>query len=546
MKPWNICQEFAKIAQMAPHSIETILLPPQWPLAFSNFVTWCLMWDPRNRPTSAQAMSHEYFTDAVDPLRPKSSTTRLLGRKHSNIESKANGESTDRPSLASKSSWFRKSIVAKENMGTVTQHNFKAQSESPRGPPVHSHLVHANTSSNIPTMTTTTTATTIKPRPFASKRATWTNGLTPSIGAPMPILPSIRPISPFSDTVTAQAHSRLAGSTTGQTPNSNPVVDNKSSKKIGRQLSVASHGNHYADFHRQEAERALNGNRDSMSPNGYQKESFFSHLRKRARRLSGRPQAPLSPNSDDVEANAGCGPWQSNRSSMVIDSSAMEVAMKKNVAEVDKSSQNPRYGVEASPPLNASQSQKGNNVPVSYSVSPAFNPHQALPQGQASRTLDVSNATSAGAGPISSRTRRALHMSTQPAQMYETPDEEDELLHEALNSSHRLPKSMNHRKADDAGCHNTVVIKEKIRKPLQQSVNNELASNPYPTPSPSAKRNGVLFSQNLMEEPITPLNISKGRSKEDIHPKWPTPPYEENEWAASAAASIFAAGSVYE
>lgn len=496
------------------------------------------MWDPRSRPTSAQAMSHEYFTDAVDPLRPKSSTTRLLGRKHSNLESKSNSELSDRPSLSAKSSWFRKSLIARDNAAVVTQHNVKAQSESPRSPPVHSHLVHANTSSNI--------TTTTKPRPFASKRATWTNGLTPSIGAPMPILPSIRPISPFSDTVTAQAHSRLAGSATGGTPHSNPGVDNKSSKKIGRQLSVASNGNHYADYHRQEAERALNGNRDSMSPNGYQKESFFSHLRKRARRLSGRPQAPLSPNSDDVEANAGCGPWHSNRSSMVIDSSMMDAVMKKNLPEVDKSCQNPRYVVEASPPPNAPQPQKGNHAPVSHGVSPASERHQMLPQGQAPRSLDVSNATSASAGPISSRTRRALHMSSQPAPMYETPDEQDELRHEALNGTPKPSKSADHRRADDASYRIAAVTKEKIRQPLQQSVNNEVSLNPYPTPSPSAKRNGILFSQNLMREPITPLNISKGRSKEDIHPKWPTPPYEENEWAAAAAASIFAAGSIYQ
>ena len=526
---------------MAPHSIETILLPPQWPAAFSSFVTWCLMWDPRSRPTSAQAMSHEYFTDAIDPLRPKSSTTRLLGRKQSNFESKLNADLNDRPSLSSKSSWFRKSLAARDNVVTVTQQNMKAQSESPRSPPVHSHLVHANTSATI--------TTTTKPRPFASKRATWTNGLTPSIGAPMPILPSIRPISPFSDTVTAQAHGRPAGSTTGGTPNSNPAVDHKSSKKIGRQLSVASNGNHYADYHRQEAERALNGNRDSMSPNGYQKESFFSHLRKRARRLSGRPQAPLSPNSDDVEANAGCGPWHSNRSSMVIDSTMMDAVMKKNLFEVDKSVQNPRH-VEALPTPNAPHAPKGNHASVSHGISPTLERHQtqpqAHPQAQVPRPLDVSNVTSAGAGPISSRTRRALHMSTQPAPMYETPDEEEELLHEALNGTQKASQSANYRRAADANDRNAVITNQKIRQPLQQSVNNEVSLNPYPTPSPSAKRNGVLFSQNLMGEPITPLNISKGRSKEDIHPKWPTPPYEENEWAAAAAASIFAAGSIYQ
>ena len=59
--------------------METILRAPQWPAALSSFVTWCLMWDPKNRPTSAEAMKHEYFNAAIDPLRPKSSRSRLLG-----------------------------------------------------------------------------------------------------------------------------------------------------------------------------------------------------------------------------------------------------------------------------------------------------------------------------------------------------------------------------------------------------------------------------------------------------------------------------------
>lgn len=526
-------------AQMAPHSMDTILRPPQWPVALSNFVTWCLMWDPRSRPTSAQAMNHEYFADAVDPLRPKSSTTRLLGRKHASIEAKSNSESVDRPSLSSKSSWFRKSII-RDTGPAVPQSNAKTPSESPHSPPVHAGLVHANTSSNINVATTTST------RPFASKRATWTNGVTPSIGAPMPILPSIRPISPISDAVTAQAHSRLAANGASASPNASSVADSKSSKKIGRQLSVASNGNHYADYHRQEAERALNGNRDSMSPSGYQKESFFSHLRKRARRLSGRPQAPLSPNSDDVEANAGCGPWQSNRSSMIVDAAMLDSAVKKNASDNDRSFPNARL-VDASPSPSASQVQKGNHTQPPHVLSSNSERHQTLSQGQPSRSVDTTNAAgaSAGSGPISSRTRRALHMSPQPAQMYETPDEEDELLHDAL-SAQKVTKGQDQRKRAEDDSYRTLVSKEKARQPLQQSAINQVSLNPYPTPSPSAKRDGILFSQNLMEKPITPLNISKVRRKEDVHPEWPTPPYEENEWAASAAASIFAAGLVYE
>lgn len=526
---------FTKVAQMAPHSMETILRPPQWPAALSNFVTWCLMWDPRSRPTSAQAMNHEYFADAVDPLRPKSSSaSRLLGRKTSGLDSKE-----ERPSLSSKSSWFRKSLItAKDNSSAVPQQSsVKVQTESPRSPPVHPKLVHAETTSQIPTIA--------KTRPFATKRATWTHGIAPANGAPMPILPSIRPISPFSDAVTAQAHSRLAGKGTSDNMAGNQAIEYKSSKKIGRQLSVASNGNHYADYHRQEAERALNGNRDAMSPNGYQKESFFSHLRKRARRLSGRPQVPLSPNSDDVEASAGCGPWQSsNRSSMVVDSISDTVS-KKNANEGEKSFYSSRLHLEQSGPPQLPQIPKVVETQQNHVIGAASERHHQLPQGQqTSRSVD--NGVAANGGPISSRTRRALHMSNQPVQMYETPDEEDELVQEALsNGAYRKQKDIDQRIMADNDHRlkeGRLLAKEKPRQPLME---NDFLINPYPTPSTSSRRNGVLFSQSLMEEPITPLNISQARSKGDISPKWPTPPYSENEWAASAAASIFAAGSAY-
>lgn len=531
----RIITPFTKVAQMAPHSMETILRPPQWPAALSNFVTWCLMWDPRSRPTSAQAMNHEYFADAVDPLRPKaSSASRLLGRKTSGLDSKE-----ERPSLSSKSSWFRKSLIpAKDSSSAVSQQtSVKVQTESPRSPSVHLKLVHAETTSQIPTIA--------KTRPFASKRATWTHGVAHANGAPMPILPSIRPISPFSDAVTAQAHSRLTGKGMGDNLAGNHVTEYKASKKIGRQLSVASNGNHYADYHRQEAERALNGNRDAMSPNGYQKESFFSHLRKRARRLSGRPQVPLSPNSDDVEASAGCGPWQSsNRSSMVVDSISDPVS-KKTTNEGEKSFHSSRLHLEQSGLPQLPQIPKVVETQQNQVSVVASERHHQFPQGQqTSRSVD--SGASANGGPISSRTRRALHVSNQPVQMYETPDEEDELVHEALsNGAHKEQKDNDQQIMADKDQwikEERPLANEKPRQPLTE---NDFLLNPYPTPSTSSRRNGILFSQSLMEEPITPLNISKARYNGDISPKWPTPPYSENEWAASAAASIFAAGSVY-
>ncbi|KAI4215714.1 MAG: hypothetical protein LQ351_001701 [Letrouitia transgressa] len=517
--------------KMAPHSMETILRPPQWPASLSSFVTWCLMWDPCNRPTSAQAMNHEYFIDAIDPLRPKSSATRFLGRKQSNPDPKSLKDASDGHQLTSKPSWFRKSLIGRESSPPVPVSTTVTQIVSPRPSPIHA--------------STTTTHTdgaqhpTPKPRPFANKRATWTNGATPAIGAPMPILPSIRPISPFSDAVTAQAHPSCVGASTATT-----VAAEKSTKKIGRQLSVASNGNHYAD-HRQEAERALNGNRDIASPSN-QKEGFFSHLRKRARRLSGRPQAPVSPTIDDVEASVGCGPWQSNRGSMVIDSTTTidPIGRKDfNPSELEKALQSPRPVIDPITTSNAGYLYRTGQANSTSTTHPLPERHHSLSKARMAENC-VPSATLPS---ISSRTRRALQQTTNPSQMYETPDEEDELLHEALYSASKASKRMDKIERTNASNYRPAVIHKDVNNRSSYDLAEQATPiNPYPTPSPSAKRSGAFLSQNLMAEPATPIKINRTRPSEDVVSKWPTPPPEENEWAAAAAASIFAAGSRYQ
>ena len=489
------------------------------------------MWDPRNRPTSAQALSHEYFTDAVDPLRPKSSTSRLLGRKHSTIDSKASRNSNESPPLSSKSSWFRKSFAGKDS-SPAPPYTINPIQVSPRPSPVHG--------TNVPTNVPSESLSTIKLRPFANKRATWTNGSASTVGAPMPILPSIRPISPFSATVTAQAHTSSTDPAKASLEH-NPPTEIKSARKIGRQLSVASHGNHYGDVSKRETQRAPNGQRDVTSPNGTQKEGFFSHLRKRARRLSGRPMAPTSPTPDDIEANAGCGgPWHSDRSSMAVDPTSLDSVMKKNSSEVDKALQSVRESAETTlPPVNAQPS---------YTMSQGYpTPTSSVPL---ERCLSVSSQTSNGPatnnGTISGRTRRALQLSIHPSNRYETPDEEDELLQEALHSNQKAVQGDETWKGAQIATPPPGVTDNRSSEPLHQSTVNPRAINPYPTPSPSAKGTGVLFQGNATNEPVSPLQIQRIRPKEDVHPKCaPTPPPEENEWAAAAAASIFAAGSLY-
>ena len=486
-------------------------------------------------------MKHEYFSDAIDPLRPKSSGSRLLGRKHSSIDGKSQRDSTDGAAQSSRSSWFRKSLVRDHSPALPIQvPSPHSQITSPNRSPTY----HAKTVETVPPAAESTS--TIRYRPFANKRATWTNGTNPSNAAPMPILPSIRPISPFSNTVTAQSHNNPAYNSTGQATATIPSLDSKPSKKIGRQLSIQSNGNHYADFHRQEAERALNGHRAPMSPNSEQKEGFFSHLRKRARRLSGKPQVPAPPSVDDLEANSGCTPRQSNRNSMVIDSN-MDTILEKSFNDVDTVLKSTRPLAEPLSPSPEAPSSHKQQHSLSSSES-SLSRHPSLSKSISSPALDSSSFTGVG-GPISSRTRRALHRSTHPSHMYDAPDEEEELLHEALNSAQSAATRMDRRsKAEERDYLKNIVQVDTPRQPLRDTANNMASLNPYPTPSPSAKRNGVLFDSDAMAEPVEPLKINKTRPREDIHPnpRWPTPPYEENEWAASAAASIFAAGSLYQ
>lgn len=479
--------------RMAPHSMDTILQNPQWPSSLSQFVTWCLMWDPKNRPTSTQALAHEYFSDAVDPLRPKSSASRMLGRKQSDI-SRGKDSAVSTPT-STKQSWFRKSLIGRSDNAeaVLVQPPAVREAPAPRPSPIHA----------------ATEAAPPKPRATANKRTTWTNG--PSNVAPMPILPTIRPISPLSDAVTAQASNR--------TPSYNDAYANgthrtqpgeeKTSKKIGRQLSVTSSTNHYAETHRQQAERALNGNSGLSSPPSSQKESFFSHLRKRARRFSGRHQTPISPTYDDIEAQAGCGPWASNRSSMVLDQQVPAPVPKDTYESLDKALRDVHQNLDAPPAPPAHQT---------CTSSPSLKRHHSLPHHQP-RSVDNLMGAARGTGPISSRTRRA--QATQGVHQYDAPDEEDELLDEVLTSTHRAMNRL-----------------ENNGKPLRQTASNIGLSNPYPTPSPSASGHAMLF--NDTQEAVTPKPLNLNKTTEY---KWPTPPYDENDWAASASASIWAAGS---
>jgi meiosis induction protein kinase IME2/SME1 len=465
-------------SKMAPHSLDTILRAPQWPASLSEFVTWCLMWDPKSRPTSTQALAHDYFRDAADPLRPKSS--RYLGRKQSNVSTleppKEAMESTH--SLSSKTSnWFRKSLIQREiSAPAVAQHAPPAQTTNHPPTPLRSTPADGSNS--------------LKVRPNANKRATWANGI-PANAAPMPILPSIRPVSPISDAVHAQAVKRHTG-------------DDK--KKVGRQLSVASHGNHYADIHRLEAERALNGHSGLASPTSSgHKEGFFSHLRKRARRFSGRYQTPMSPNADDVEATAGCAPWQQSRQSTLLPSIGSG-----EFTDLDKALQNVRTSMDMS------------NKPISP---PA--PHKSSFGGSL-----LKRHHSTGAARSNSKTRKAAHKQSQSNLHYDTPDEEEELLSEALSGARTAANRLDHTPVSG---HYPTSGRTTVRQ----------QSNPYLTPNPSANRTSAHYGHTDYGAAPKPLDILRPQQpRQEVNPKWPTPPYE-SDWGASLSASLLAVPGAY-
>lgn len=482
---------------MAPHSLDTILRQPQWPAALADFVTWCLMWDPKARPTSAQALAHDYFKDAVDPLRPMSkSSSRLLGRKQSNLSNtdlqRENTEAS-MPSLATKTStWFRKSLIQREVSAPVVP-TYVTPAADPTPVP-SSHKLNSNEIMK-----------TSKSRPTPSKRSTWTTGVS-SNAAPIPILPSVKPISPV-----VSVSGTMAAKNTLR-----PAEPEAAAKKIGRQLSVNNH-NHYIDQHRQQAEQALTGQSGLMSPTSGQKESFFSHLRKRARRFSGRYPIPMSPTSDDLEANAGCAPWMtgSNRQSMIIDGpQVVRHVYSPQLNEVSQTLQ----GYENT------QADKNNRTTTNATLKRHHSvQRQEIPAESASVSL--------------LRNKSLRRKPTHSALHYDTPDEEDELMSE-VPSAHRASRQLPSLPTQ----HQAPPPPFQVPHPVREQ--QPIVQPSYLTPNPSGSRISVSYGHTDFATKPVPIAVKQQRSQDNLAFKWPTPP-SDSEWGLSAMASISAAGAAY-
>ncbi|KAF3911531.1 hypothetical protein ABW20_dc0108956 [Dactylellina cionopaga] len=500
--------------RMTPQSIEQHYLPlSQWPPALSQFVTSCLMWDPRTRPNSTQALAHEYFVDAVDPLKPKpvpQPQTRALRSRQSELARPSMeqvAQPTPQPVLNTKHSWFRKSFA-----GTNTSSVFQLST-----PTVSSEV---KTTPKITQQEITAPSTTRQP---SEKRSTW-HGLRGSGAAPIPILPTIRPITPLSDTVHAQATNNNNYHDNLDSAAKHLTFDEKSGKKIGRQLSTNSQQQYTNPAHAAALSSLTgqNGSRGVMSPPGT-KEGIFSHFRKRVRRLSGRTSVPVSP-ADDIEAQVGCAPWGSNRSSMILD----QVSSPTGTASGDFKEANREYApVHVSEIPNIAGLGSSNRHSRSQLISPPPSMNSQIKRNPSypPRVEPQSQVTSQN-----NKARR--QMVRNSAARYETPDEEEELLDEALISAARVIRRL-----------------ERGSPVLSQQGTPErvVPSHGYPTPPSHKQQKPALqvVSVNPRTEASKGRKRSGQRNSEDDSPipKWNSPLLDNGNWAASAAASAYTASS---
>lgn len=229
-----------------------------------------------------------------------------------------------------------------------------------------------------------------------------------------------------------------------------------------------------------------------------------------------------SPGGDDIEANAANVPW-SNRSSMIVDNVIPEAQT--DFLDLDQALQSVRYSLEKS-----NEQQRALAAKNTLNQSTLKRTH-SLPRTRSQKSNEnlVNSST-----PAANRTRRTLHLSGNPVQQYETPAEEDELLDEALASARRAARRLNVQPSPMHSDPKLHALANVTSSPDMHSA--------YLTPSPSANRNGVQFGSS-MQTPSKPLNVNKQRVEEYVPSHWPTPPYEDNEWAAQTAANIFAQAS---
>jgi meiosis induction protein kinase IME2/SME1 len=94
-------------------------------------------------------------------------------------------------------------------------------------------------------------------------------------------------------------------------------------------------------------------------------------------------------------------------------------------------------------------------------------------------------------------------------------------------------------------------LDDQQRPPLPHVTSEPVSvyTAPYLTPSHSKDQMSMDYASQGPPAPSTKaVDIAPRRQPQqsNINPQWPTPPYDENDWAAAAAASIFATQRAYQ
>jgi len=500
--------------KMAPHSLSTVLPSSQWSPSLTEFITWCLMWDPNARPTATQSMAHEYFADAHDPLR--STASKRLSRVHMSSHDAVEPQQT---ATNKTTAWLRRSLNARDLIDNHRQqqpqpqqyHPQQQQQQPQQHQQQHQHQQQPH-------------SRTIRPAPPIGQG----HSLESAIVLNKPRGTSIKTsaMGSIQSELCSNSPSSSTNNLDSRTQSKASTHPEQSRNRLVRQLSGNSHANHYLEQHGQEAEKMISvGTVTPTTPLNTTKESFFSHLRKKARRISGRYHSPPSPRAVDVDMNDSVQWDASSAAASPTDILPDPDTPSKDsgFAELDKVLETVRDGLEKP------------------SVTPPKQPHRTSSFSSLFRTSPFSKSKDQTSTDMNDKNRKTIRHILAQDKRYDVPAEADELLNEALKSANHVAHKLDTQLP--------VKTPERSQISVQDMTPDAspTAKLTYLTPSPSYENNAVHFgvAQNVAMSKMMKPSVSVITSHQQ---RWPTPPAEtdmEHAWAASASASICAVSNAW-
>jgi len=290
-------------------------------------------------------------------------------------------------------------------------------------------------------------------------------------------------------------------------------------KKLTRQLSMASCASQHADA-RQEADSALYGTSPAAA---LPKEGFFSHLRKKARRISGRYVSA----GDDVEANAGSGRWPNNKYATIgAGQDALDPSTNPDFADLDKKLQTVKQNLEAV------FKAPSNTVP-----------RRPLQQSKSNPMLNTTRPK-----PFKWGTQRDLspdnngYTLQNPLNPRNSPIEADSI-GIAITTAHAAAMDLDKR--NEATNAMSVNPRNYDTPLLDSALKNMTVTAPYPTPlHTGASGGGATVGFGAYGKGVDIADNSIQAKRNAAMDPFPTPP-DDHEWAQAAAAGIFAVGNYW-